>query len=98
MQVLTDPLSGLIMGSTAEILAQDFGISRAEQDYFALASHQKAERAQKEGIFAQEIAPIVYDAKNGLIMSDDDGIRYAQSIEALTRLKPFFDKRNGTVT
>lgn len=98
MQGLTDPLSGLIMGSTAEIVAQDFGISRAEQDRFALASHQKAEAAQKSGIFAQEIAPIVYDAKNALIMSDDDGIRYGQSIEALERLKPFFDRKNGTVT
>ena len=98
MQGLTDPLSGLIMGSTAEILAQDFGISRDEQDRFALASHQKAERAQKDGIFTHEIAPIVYNAQKGEIMSDDDGIRYGQSLEALQKLKPFFDRKNGTVT
>ena len=98
MQGLTDPLSGLMMGSTAEILAQDFGISRREQDEYAVLSHQKAEAAQKNQIFAQEIAPIVYDAAKGLIMSADDGIRYDQSMEALSKLRPFFDKKNGTVT
>ena len=98
MQGLTDPLTGLMMGSTAEILAQDFGISRREQDEYAVLSHQKAEAAQKNNIFAQEIAPIVYDAQKGLIMSDDDGIRYGQNIEALSKLRPFFDKKNGTVT
>ncbi len=98
MEGLTDHLSGLMMGSTAEILAQDFGISRKEQDEYALLSHQKAEAAQKSGIFKDEIAPIVYDAANGLIMTDDDGIRYGQSMEALTKLRPFFDKKNGTVT
>ena len=98
MQGLTDPLSGLMMGSTAEILAQDFGISRKEQDEFAVLSHQKAEGAQKNGIFAQEIAPMIYDAAKGLIMSDDDGIRYGQNMNALTKLRPFFDKKNGTVT
>jgi len=98
MEGLTDPLSGLMMGSTAEILAQDFGISRKEQDEFALLSHQKAQSAQKNRIFEQEIAPIVYDPLKGLVMSDDDGIRYGQNIEALTKLRPFFDKKNGTVT
>jgi len=98
MQGLTDPLTGLMMGSTAEILAQDFGISRQEQDEFAVSSHQKAELAQKNKIFAQEIAPIIYDAEKGLIMSDDDGIRYEQNMPALSKLRPFFDRRNGTVT
>jgi len=98
MQGLTDPLSGLMMGSTAEILAQDFGISRQEQDLFALDSHKKAEQSQKNLIFADEIAPIIYEASKGLIMSNDDGIRYGQSMQALSKLKPFFDKKNGTVT
>ena len=98
MQGLTDPLTGLMMGSTAEILAQDFGISRKEQDEFALISHQKAERAQNEGIFSHEIAPIMYDAAKGKIMKDDDGIRHGQNMPALTKLRPFFDKKNGTVT
>lgn len=98
MQGLTDPLSGLMMGSTAEILAQDFGISRKEQDEYALLSHQKAESAQKNNIFSKEIAPIIYDASKGLMMSDDDGIRYGQSMAKLSKLKAFFDKKNGTVT
>lgn len=98
MQGLTDPLTGLNMGNTAEILAQDFGISRREQDEFALKSHHKAERAQKAGIFAEEIAPIISNPQNGEIMTDDDGIRYGQTIESLLKLRPFFDKKNGTVT
>ena len=98
MQGLRDPVSGLMMGSTAEILAQDFGISREEQDSFALESHQKASRAQQKGIFAEEIVPIVYDISHAKIMHDDDGIRHEQSLEALGKLHPFFDRKNGTVT
>ena len=98
MQGLTDPVSGLMMGSTAEILAQDFGIGRDEQDQFALASHKKAEAAIKDGVFKEEIAPIVYDTKLGRIMEDDDGVRYGQNLEALGKLRPFFDRVNGTVT
>lgn len=98
MQGLTDPTNGLIMGSTAEILAQDFGISREEQDRFAAKSHNLAEAAQKAGIFAQEITPVIYDPAGAKVMSDDDGIRYGQTPEKLAKLKPFFDRKNGTVT
>ena len=98
MQGLTDPVSGLMMGSTAEILAQDFGISREEQDQFSVQSHQKAEAATKAGIFKEEISPFVYDTKEGKIMEDDDGIRFGQNMKALTKLRPFFDRKNGTVT
>lgn len=98
MQGLTDPVSGLMMGSTAEILAQDFGISRHEQDVFAAKSHNLAQAAQEAGIFAQEIAPVIYDPLHAKVMSDDDGIRYDQTPEKLSKLKPFFDRKNGTVT
>ena len=98
MQGLTDPTNGLMMGSTAEILAQDFGISREEQDFYASRSHNRAQAAQEAGIFAQEIAPIIYDALHAKVMSDDDGIRYDQTADKLTKLKPFFDRKNGTVT
>lgn len=98
MQGLRDPVSGLMMGSTAEVLAQDFGIGRLEQDTFALSSHQKAAAAQKKGLFAEEILPIVYDLAHGRVMLDDDGIRAEQSLEALRKLHPFFDPKNGTVT
>ena len=96
MQGLTDPMNGLIMGKTAEVLAQDFGITRKEQDEFALASHQKATKAKNDGILAQEIAPIIY--KNSNIMTDDDGMRDLLTMEGLAKLKPFFDRKNGTVT
>jgi acetyl-CoA acetyltransferase family protein len=98
MQGLTDPVSGLMMGSTAEVLARDFGIGREEQDRFALESHRKAAQARQNGIFAQEIAPIVYEPAQGNVMEDDDGIREGQTLEALARLRPFFDRKNGTVT
>lgn len=98
MQGLRDPVSGLMMGSTAEVLAQDFGISRQEQDTFALQSHTKAEVAIKAGIFKDEISPVVYDTKEGKIMEDDDGVRYGQNMKALGKLRPFFDRKNGTVT
>jgi len=98
MQGLKDPVSGLMMGSTAEILAQDFGIGREEQDKFALRSHQKAEEAIKAGVFREEIAPVVYDTKEGKVMEDDDGVRFGQNMKALGKLRPFFDRKNGTVT
>jgi acetyl-CoA acetyltransferase family protein len=87
---LTDPVSGLIMGETAEVLAQEFAISRQEQDEFALQSHRRAVEAQKNGIFNDEIVP-VSDIKQ------DVGPRPDQSLEALAKLKPFF-KQGGTVT
>jgi len=96
MQGLKDPVSGLMMGSTAEILAQDFGISRHEQDEFALMSHKKAEESIKAGVFKEEIAPIVYE--NSKVMQDDDGVRFGQNMQALGKLRPFFDRKNGTVT
>lgn len=98
MQGLKDPVSGLIMGSTAEILAQDFGISREDQDIFAMNSHKKAKCALKAGIFAEEISPVVYDLKHAKVMEDDDGIRFGQNLNALGKLRPFFDRENGTVT
>jgi acetyl-CoA C-acetyltransferase/acetyl-CoA acyltransferase len=88
---LTDPVSGLIMGETAEVLADDFGITRSAQDEYALLSHQRAVRAQKENRFAEEIVPV------GTV-NQDVGPRADQSLEALARLKPFFRKQGGTVT
>jgi len=98
MSGLTDPVSGLLMGSTAEVLAQDFGISREEQDVFSLASHQKAARAKESGRFAKESMAVVYDEYIGEYLDYDDGIRDNQTIEKLAKLKPFFDRKNGTVT
>jgi len=95
---LTDPFVGINMGQTAEILAKEFHISREEQDRFALGSHQKAAAAMKNGRFAAEIVPVFLPPKYSEVVSEDVGPRENQSMEALGKLKPFFDKRTGTVT
>jgi acetyl-CoA acetyltransferase family protein len=96
---LTDPLSGLIMGCTAENVADDFKISRQEQDEFALKSHQKAQRAIEDGTFKEEIIALFNgDEKNPKMIEEDEGVRKNQKIEDLQKLKPFFVKNTGTVT
>jgi acetyl-CoA C-acetyltransferase len=62
-----DPLSGLIMGETAEVLARQYGITRAESDAYAVESQQKAEAAQKAGYFTAEIAPVTLEQRNTTI-------------------------------
>ena len=95
---LTDPVCGLIMGKTAEVLAREFHVTREEQDEFALLSHQKAVKAQTDGVLSQEILPIPVPPNYELVQADDDGPRRGQSCEALGKLKPYFDRANGTVT
>jgi acetyl-CoA C-acetyltransferase/acetyl-CoA acyltransferase len=95
---LTDPVCGMIMGLTGEVLAREFGISRSEQDEFALASHQKAAAAADAGRFAEEIVPVAGPPRWDHVQTADDGPRPDQSIEALQKLKPFFDRQAGTVT
>lgn len=94
---LTDPTCGLNMGQTAEILAQDFAISRADQDQFALESHQRATAAWSRCFYKGETAPVtVGGAKEPL--AKDVGPRANQSLEALGKLKPLFEPNHGTVT
>jgi acetyl-CoA acyltransferase len=93
---LTDPVSGLIMGETAEVLADDFGITRQQQDEYAVLSHQRAVTATERGTLAEEIVPLPADFA-GSEIKDDVGPRKGQSMEALGKLKPFF-RANGTVT
>ncbi len=93
-QGLTDPVCGLIMGETAEVLARDFGLTREEQDLYALQSHRRAAAAQQRGIFAEEIVPVQAGAN---LVRDDVGLRPDQSLEALAKLKPYF-RKDGTVT
>lgn len=95
---LTDPVCGLIMGLTAENLAREFHITREEQDAFALQSHEKALQAQKEGKFAEEIFPIPSGGRVKTMQENDDGPRPGQTIEALAKLRPYFDRTCGTVT
>ena len=99
LQGLTDPISGLIMGCTAENVARDLHISREEQDEFALRSHQLAERAIANGVFKEEIIPLFNnDEKNSKIIEEDEGVRKGQKIEDLQKLKPYFEKVAGSVT
>lgn len=95
---LTDPVSGLNMGETAEVLAQEFGISREEQDAFALESHRRALEAARAGRFQREIVPLYPPPDRGTPVAFDDGPRADSTREALARLRPIFDRRFGTVT
>jgi len=98
MQGLTDPFVGINMGQTAEILAKEWGLSRQVQDQYALASHQKACVSIKSGRLKQEIVPLSLAPDYKETISEDIGPRETQTIEALAKLKPFFDKRTGTIT
>src|SRR5438270_11280942 len=92
---LTDPVCGLNMGETAELLAREFGLTRADQDAFALESHRRALAAREK--LADEICPAFLPAKSAAI-TKDNGPRENQSLEALAKLKPVFDRKTGSVT
>ncbi len=94
---LTDPVSALMMGETAEKLARDFHITRDEQDEFALVSHQRATAAWKENRLADEVMT-VYPAPASRAVAGDIGPREEQSKAALGKLRPYFDPKWGTVT
>ena len=99
VQGLTDPISGLIMGCTAENVAKDFVITRKEQDEFSLRSHKRAEDAIAKGVFREEIIPVFNnDERNSVMIEEDEGVRKGQKIEDLAKLKPYFEKVTGTVT
>jgi acetyl-CoA C-acetyltransferase/acetyl-CoA acyltransferase len=91
---LTDPVCGMNMGETAELLAREFGATRQMQDTFALESHQRAVAAQDR--LAEEICPS-YLAQNAIV-TRDNGPRPGQTMEALAKLKPVFERKSGTVT
>ena len=91
-----DPLSGLIMGETAEVLARQYGITREESDQFALESQRKAESAQKAGHFTREIAPVTITEKGKSIeVATDEHPRHGSTIEALRKLPLTFPKVDG---
>lgn len=95
---LTDPVCGLIMGLTAENLSREFKITRDEQDKFALESTMRAVKASEKGVFAEEIIPVPIPPDFGKMLTEDFGYRKTQTLEALQKLKPYFDRKNGTVT
>ena len=86
------------MGITAENVAKKYGVSRQEQDEFAVASQNKAEAAQRAGKFKDEIIPLEIPSKKGSVVFDaDEFIKPGVTLESLSGLRPAFDK-NGTVT
>jgi acetyl-CoA acetyltransferase family protein len=95
---LSDPVCGCNMGQTAENVSRDFNITREEQDTFAMRSHHKAVAAREK--LKQEMTPVYLPkAKDGqTFMDQDNGPRENQTMEALAKLKPFFEPDTGTVT
>lgn len=97
-QGLTDPFCGLNMGQTAEVLAREFGLTREQQDEYANKSHHKAIAATEAGKFDDEILPLLYGEKLAKLLSKDVGPRANSTVEGLGKMKPYFEKRSGTVT
>lgn len=95
---IADPLCGLSMGQTAEILARDFRITREEQDLFALQSQLRASKAIENGRFREEIVPVVLPPSYKAFQMNDEGPRADQSLAQLSKLKPAFDTATGSVT
>jgi acetyl-CoA C-acetyltransferase len=95
---LWDAFNGYHMGTTAENVARQWQITRAQQDEFAVKSQNKAEAAQKAGKFKDEIVPVTVKSRKGDVIVDaDEYLKHGTTLEAVSKLKPAFDK-DGTVT
>ena len=92
---LTDPIVGLNMGQTAEVLAHRFHISRTDMDHFAMTSHHRLAAAHEQGRL--EEMEVIFDPK-GHCYDHDDGVRPDSSLDKLGQLKPAFDRPHGLVT
>jgi acetyl-CoA acyltransferase len=95
---ITETSTGLSMGQSAELMAKLNGISRADQDAWALSSHRKAVAAWEDGRLAEEVAPVYVVENGGRAVTRDNHIRTDTSLEKLAQLKPVFDRQYGTVT
>jgi acetyl-CoA C-acetyltransferase len=95
---LWDAFNGYHMGNTAENVARQYQITRAQQDEFSVASQNKAEAAQKAGKFKDEIVPVTIKSRKGdIIVADDEYPRHGATLDAMAKLRPAFEK-DGTVT
>jgi acetyl-CoA C-acetyltransferase len=95
---LTDAFDGLSMGESTEQYNPRYGLTRAEQDEFAARSQQRAAKATKDGILAEEIVPVGIRSKSGtIVFREDEGIRADTTVESLAKLPPAFTK-DGTIT
>jgi acetyl-CoA C-acetyltransferase len=93
---LTDPITELNMGQTAEVLAYRFGIDRETADAYAMESHHRLAAAQKHGTLRDEVMPAI--DRDGTVYDRDDGVRPGSDMEGLAKLKPVFEKPYGKVT
>src|SRR5215468_9917905 len=95
---LWDAFNGYHMGNTAENVAEKYQITREQQDEFAAHSQAKAEKAQKEGRFKEEIVPVTVKARRGdTVVDTDEHPKHGNTVDVLSKLRPAFEK-NGTVT
>ena len=95
---LIDAFNGYHMGVTAENVAKQWQITRAQQDEFAVASQNKAEAAQKAGRFKDEIVPVTVKTRKGdIVVDQDEYIRHGATLDSVAKLRPAFDKE-GSVT
>jgi acetyl-CoA C-acetyltransferase len=96
---LHDPFHSIHMGVTAENVAAQFGITRAQQDQLAVESHRRATQAIDQGRFKSQIVAVEIKGKKGTVRFDtDEHVRRDVSLDDMTKLKPVFAKENGTVT
>ncbi|MFJ2609045.1 thiolase family protein [Streptomyces sp. NPDC087425] len=95
-----DPQWTIPLGESAELIADQHGITREQQDAFALASHQKAAAAQQQGLFDGELAPVPIPQRTGdpVVFGADESVRPDASLAAMARLTPSFRPDGGTVT
>jgi acetyl-CoA acyltransferase len=95
---LAEPFTGLTMGDHAEIMAVKNNISRARQDDLALKSHTNAAKAAELNYFNDEIVPVWSGKDKSIFVDKDNMVRADSSLESLAKLKPVFDRKNGTIT
>jgi acetyl-CoA C-acetyltransferase len=96
---LTDPFDSIHMGITAENVASKCGITREQQDAFAVMSHQRAAAATTAGHFKKQILPIELKSKKGPVLFDaDEHVRGESTLEGMAKLRAVFQKENGSVT
>ena len=94
---LTDPYSGRHMGEVAEVRVDVHEFSREEQDAYAIRSYQRAQRAVKDGLFAEEIVPVVKSTRKGDVTVSEDEEPFRVDLDRVTSLRPAF-KKDGTIT
>ncbi len=96
---LHDPRLNIHMGITAENVAARHGITREQQDAYAVQSQQRAAKAQAAGIFKDQIVPVELKTRKGVVLFDtDEGVKGDTTVDSLSKMKPAFKKEEGTVT